>query len=401
MISNVSSLSANQLALLATTFSAFLVDACTEFVVGSEDDTVVVGRTMDIFGNLGSRLVTHPKDASMGSILSDGSMGMEWAVRNPFVGIDAFGLPITTDGLNTLGLACSVLMLGESVYQRIPAEADARAQSINQLNFCDWALSNFDNVSQVNQSLHNGEVIVTLISVADFKNSLPSVSRILAVSDVVDIPSDIPLTSHYSLHDKDGSSLVIEYTAAGFKTYDNTIGVMTNDPTYDYQEKTLKEYLSLRNPNPVPVFDSLKPRDHPVVTTSQGLDVNMAGLPGDLSPNSRFLRTAVNLNTLIYPTTAELAVDAAKHIINAIEMFAGSVYQDPIKFGDTPDELWVTEWATIRDITNGVYSFRTYTNSEWKHIDLDDLDFTKGAPSVSVAVDIPDQRFDAVSMMST
>ena len=76
-------------------------------------------------------------------------------------------------------------------------------------------------------------------------------------------------------------SITIESTKEGLKVYDNPVGVLTNNPSFDYHMLNLNNYLhlSVKNPNnEFSRFLSLK-------AYSRGMGA--IGLPGDLSSTSR------------------------------------------------------------------------------------------------------------------
>ena len=50
---------------------------------------------------------------------------------------------------------------------------------------------------------------------------------------------------HYAVSDATGASIVIEYTKAGLQIHENKVNVVTNNPTYAWQETNLRNYVGL------------------------------------------------------------------------------------------------------------------------------------------------------------
>jgi choloylglycine hydrolase len=100
----------------------------------------------------------------------------------------------------------------------------------------------------------------------------------------------------------------------------------------------------------------------------------MFGLPGDLTPPSRFVRLAVLTRFSDKQPDAERTLNLAQHIINTFDIPLGMV-TDTI-----PDKKTVlkesTQWASFRDLTHRLIFFRTYDNQSLRKIDLNQLDFS-------------------------
>ena len=53
------------------------------------------------------------------------------------------------------------------------------------------------------------------------------------------------LEIHYSIYDKTGAGIIIEFTNKGRTVYKNTVGVCTNSPPYDFHMINLRNYVEL------------------------------------------------------------------------------------------------------------------------------------------------------------
>ena len=86
---------------------------------------------------------------------------------------------------------------------------------------------------------------------------------------------------HWHIADRE-SSIVVECMQGGMRVYDNPVGVLTNNPPFDFQLTNLRQYMGVRSGEPENSFASgLK-------LTPFGRGFGTLGLPGDFSPASRF-----------------------------------------------------------------------------------------------------------------
>jgi choloylglycine hydrolase len=104
----------------------------------------------------------------------------------------------------------------------------------------------------------------------------------------------------------------------------------------------------------------------------------MIGLPGDLTPPSRFIRLGVTTHFADQPENAEKGLNVCQHIVNAFNIVSGmAVDRDPrgkVVAKET------TQWASFRDLKNKVFYYQTYENTDLRKVDLKKLDFTGDKP---------------------
>ncbi|CZT55696.1 Penicillin acylase precursor [Eubacteriaceae bacterium CHKCI005] len=93
-------------------------------------------------------------------------------------------------------------------------------------------------------------------------------------------------TIHWSFSDRSGESIVIEPDKDGVKIYRNTIGVMTNSPSYSWHRLNLLNYVGVRDLD----YDTLELEGDRLEQCFSGNGA--LGLPGDWSSPSRFIRLA-------------------------------------------------------------------------------------------------------------
>jgi choloylglycine hydrolase len=252
------------------------------------------------------------------------------------------------DGMNEVGLAAEALYLpNETQYQTV-ADGNEK-QGLPYLRFIDWVLGNFKTVDEVKKAL-------TAVFVID--QQIPQTKGMV-----------FPL--HFNITDSTGKSIVVELVNGKMHLYDNEIGVMTNAPTYDWQLTNLRNYVHLSPTTPKPVIAA----GITFVATGQGS--GMLGLPGDISPPSRFVKISVLLATAFKPADAVSALNLAQHIINDVDIPLGFVREGG-DINQATNES--TEWIVFKDLTNKIFYYRTYSDTTLRAVDLSKVNFAPNAP---------------------
>ena len=93
---------------------------------------------------------------------------------------------------------------------------------------------------------------------------------------------------HWAITDAAGKQIVVEYVGGSLHVYDAPLGVMTNSPSYDWHLTNLRNYINMR---PVAWPDM---KISGMVLKPIGMGSGMLGLPGDITPPSRFIRASYN-----------------------------------------------------------------------------------------------------------
>ncbi len=169
---------------------------------------------------------------------------------------------------------------------------------------------------------------------------------------LVDIPYSLryPLTPlHWLIADKT-RSITLEPTSEGLKLYDNPIGVLTNNPPFDYHLHNIANYLNLTRDE---VTNRFAPQ-YEIRPYSRGLGA--IGLPGDLSSGSRFVRAAFTKLNSVRPDTEDTSVSQFFHVLGAVEQQAGCV-----KVGEHFEK---TVYSSCCNTDKGIYYYKTYENSQ-------------------------------------
>lgn len=167
--------------------------------------------------------------------------------------------PLYFDATNEKGLSMAGLNFPEYAHF-FPEQADK--DNISPFEFIPWILGQCETVSEAKE--------------------------LLECINLVNIPfsDDLPLSPlHWMIADQN-QSLVVESTKDGLHVYDNPVGVLTNNPTFDYHLFNLNNNRHLTTDVSANTFSKQLQLD----VYSKGM--GGTGLPDDLSSTSRFIRAA-------------------------------------------------------------------------------------------------------------
>ena len=327
--------------------------ACTDFKLTAKDGTIMVTRSMEFGLDLQSSLRSSPRGRVFETLTPDGKPGLTWKGKYGYVFLDAINYDAAIEGMNEQGLSFEALYLpGLAQYQSVPAGQNK--QALMYLHIGDWILSNFKTVAEVDDAIDK---------IYLFEQKIPGMGDMI-----------FPL--HFSVYDASGKGMILEYVGGKLHKYDNQIGILTNSPTYDWHLINLNNYVHLRPTNPSAVIaNGVK-----FAATGQGF--GMIGLPGDISPPSRFVKTAVLTDVVLQGDDAAAVLNIAEHIINNVDIPRG-LARDPQSGGYT-DEL--TQWVAFKDLTHKIFYYRTYNDMSLRAISLDKVDFSEKAPRLKMPI---------------
>ena len=157
---------------------------------------------------------------------------------------------------------------------------------------------------------------------------------------------------HWIISDK-VQSITLENVKDGMKVYDNPVGVLTNNPTFDIQMFNLNNYMSLSKQTPKNTFSDKI--DLKVYSRGMGA----LGLPGDLSSQSRFVKAVfTKLNSV-----KENSLSQFFHILSSVEQQKGCVLVDNNKYE-------YTMYTSCCNTDKGIYYYTTYENRQITAVDM-------------------------------
>lgn len=332
-------------ALIASCF-AYTTSACTGISLSTTDNDYIQARTIE-WGenNLNSKLIISPQDHAYTSIMPDQKQGLAWNSNYGFVGISVSDDRFIAEGINEEGLTAGLFYFKN--YGSLEAyNPNDTKTTITDMDFNRWMLSQFKTVEEVENAIKHIKIVPVYI-------------------DAKGIPSP---TAHWRVADKQGNNIVIEIMNNGeVNIHKNIAKVLTNAPDYQWQVTNLNNYIHL-----VPgVSQGQKIND--VNAFSFGVGSSFFGLPGDITPPSRFVRAAFYVNSAPVMKTEEQAVSQAFHILNNFDIPIGSEFTNKAHISDLPS---ATQWTSVSDQTNGHFFYKTMYDSQIKKIDLNKISFT-------------------------
>ena len=198
-------------------------------------------------------------------------------------------------------------------------------------------------------------------TIAEVKNLLERINLVK-----INFSDEFPLSPlHWMISDKE-SSITVECVKEGLKIYDNPIGIMTNNPPFDFQMLYLSNYMNLTSKVAVSRFSDNFTLD----AYSRGMGA--MGLPGDLSSASRFVKAAfTKMNSFSGDSESE-SISQFFHILGSVMQQRGcvQVYEDQYE---------ITIYTSCCNMDKGIYYYTTYENSQVSGVDMykEDLEGTR------------------------
>lgn len=171
----------------------------------------------------------------------------------------------------------------------------------------------------------------------------------LNITDDAFMPGLQPGTLHWLVSDQK-ESIVLEQNRTGLHVYDNPVGVLTNNPSFDMQLFNLNNYQGLQVQNPQGKFGPLKAQNY-----CSGL--GSIGLPGDLSSPSRFVRAAFTKVHATLGATEGERVSQFFHLLASTAQVKGT---NQLANGN----FEYTIYSSCANATKGRYYYTTYQNPQ-------------------------------------
>lgn len=298
---------------------------CTAVTYKTKD--FYLGRTLDYEFSYGEEVTVTPRNFALNFRDKEplqnhyAIIGMAHVEEN---------YPLYYDAMNEKGLGMAGLnFVGNADYK----EREEGKDNITPFEFVPWILAQCASVKEAKEKLEK----INLLNIP-FNDKLPLAQL------------------HWIIADKE-ETITVECTKAGLHVYDNSVGVLTNNPPFKEQIFQLNNYMSLSVREPENQFC----KQLQLKTYSRGMGA--IGLPGDLSSASRFVRAAfVKLNSISGDSEKE-SVNQFFHIMNSVEQQRGCC-----DLGDGKYE--VTIYTACCNAQKGIYYYTTYENHQITAIDM-------------------------------
>lgn len=299
---------------------------CTSMTLKTDD--FYFGRNMDIEYGFGESVVITPRNYSI-KFRKTMAMKSHYAIIGMASVVEDY--PLYADAVNEKGLCVSALSFPENAYYS--KQIDDSRKNIAPFEFILWILGQCSDISQVKE--------------------------LLLMTDIVEIPfsSKLSLTPlHWHIADKN-SSITVEHMKNGIRVYDNPVGILTNNPPFDFHMMNLTQYMSLTAETPKSCFaDKLD-----LIPFSNGF--GGIGLPGDFSSASRFVKTAFLKYNSVCENDEKSSISQFFHILDASALPKGSVLTSKNRYD-------VTSYSCCMNSDRGVYYYKTYFNNQITAVDM-------------------------------
>jgi len=349
------------LVLMIAICNAPIASACTAFQLKSQDGAYVYCRSMEFGFPFNSKVLVVPRGTEYTGTAPDGKAGLKWQTKYGAVGLNANIAPtIVADGMNEKGLVVGMLYLPG--YSQYLAPDDAKsAKTIGSWEAGIFLLSTCADADEAVESLKNKAHVAQQV--------FPPFKQVLPV--------------HYWIGDATGKVVIAEYVGGKLNIHQNPLGALTNSPPFDWQRINLGNFVNL-SPVNVPT-KKLGAVD--IVNYGQGS--GFIGLPGDLTPPSRFVRAALFSHWATAGKTGPDTVNLGFHILNTFDIFDGAIKSDTanqtentkgfLKSSGEPHVVNTdtTEWIVAHDRTNLKTYVRTYGGLKIQAVDLKQSQFDK------------------------
>lgn len=312
---------------------------CTALTLTTKDGNHLFGRNMDIECSFNQEVLLVPRNFGYENVVTDKMEKTKYAMIGMGTLVDNH--PLFAEGLNEKGLACAGLNFPGYAYWE--EEVVEGKNNIPPYDLILWILGNFETINEVKFALENVNIVRK-----PFREFLP-------------LPA-----LHWIVTDKNGDCMVIEKTKDELSLFDNTVGVLTNAPAFDWHMTHLHQYMGLSTRQP----SDTKWSDQELTPLGQGM--GGIGLPGDFSSPSRFVKAAFLRSNAALGDDEYSGIIEFFHILNSVAMVRGSVV--------TPTELDdITLYTSCMCQETGVYYYNTYNNNQINVIDMnkEDLDGTE------------------------
>lgn len=285
------------------------------------------GRTLDYEFSFGEEIVITPRNYIFNFRFS-GIFKNHYAIIGMAHIADNY--PLYYEAANEKGLCMAALnFVGNAYYNQNKPEKD----NVASFEFIPYILSACSSVKEARRKLKNINITDT-----KFNEKLP-VAKL-----------------HWLISDKN-ESITVEAVMDGIKIYDNPVGLLTNNPTFNQQMFNLNNYINLSAKPPKNRFLNKLPLNE----YSRGMGA--IGLPGDWTSQSRFVRAAFVKENSVSEKTERGSVSQFFHILGSVTQIKGCCELENGKYE-------ITIYSSCINADKGIYYYKTYHNHQITAIDM-------------------------------
>lgn len=316
--------------------------ACTGITLQTVDNHPVTARTIEWAATpLNAMYVVVPRGQVQRSFLPDGTQnGKQFTAKYGYVGIAVENEAFIMEGINEAGLGAGLFYFPQ-YGEYVPYDPAKKDQSVSDMQLVAWILSNFSTINELKSAIAQIRVIAT-----DSRAS----------------------TVHWRITEPTGRQVVLEIVNQQLRFHENPLGVLTNSPEFTWHVTNLNNYVNLS-------AGSINHRQvGSLALNAFGGGSGLHGLPGDMTPPSRFIRAAFFQSTAPRLGDEDATVVQAFHLLNNFDIPVGVQFTDPREVPSMPSATQVT---IASDLRNQRLYYRTMYDMSIRCIDLRDINFKR------------------------
>lgn len=325
---------------------------CTVLSYADAAGNMYVGRTNEYPGMLPDELTYFPVGSTIESVTPDGKQGYTFKTKFAILGATLEGMvphakqDTVHDAINDQGMSISALEYTLNGEMTVTG-ADDKVLSV--LDFATWALGRFGSVAELRQAVANDGPQLWL-------------PRIKSMSDLI-----TPV--HFAIWDRSGAGAVVEFTGGKLNIYDNTAGVLANDPEFPWHLTNLNNYAGLTN------IDKNNGTFNKLAVSAPDSGGATRSLPASNLSTDRFVKAAYYSNFAERAASPEEAILTLSHVMNNFDRPAGITVDEPdTAVGEAVSSekptSEVTYFTALRDLSQNHFYLRPITKLNFVKIDM-------------------------------
>ncbi|MEZ9925522.1 linear amide C-N hydrolase [Vibrio breoganii] len=292
-----------------------IANACSYSNFQDSNGNTFISRTNELPMETEEHLIVVPRGFEM----------RDATIEHGFVGIRHGNTQMISSGLNEHGVSIEALGYWAAEY------ADTEEGDATSLSIVSSVLGNAKSTDEAVEMIE--KMVITYEDMKQFNG--------------------VTVAFHYAINDGK-RAVVVEHVDGKPVIYENTLGVMTNDPSYPEQVKLAEASIKKVN-----------------ARTTETLDVFPAY---STSSEDRFSRIAALNAAYDQNKKADDArdngINRAFSLLNNMELVAGSMYWEFLS-----PKPQIIAYGNVVDIEDKAYYFRSYDNPTIRKVDLDDINF--------------------------
>lgn len=328
--------------LMAEVLGLPRAQACTGITLHTIDSMIITARTIEWAAEpLNAMCVVVPRGQKQHSWLPDGTQhGKSFTADYGYLGIAVENDEFIMEGINEAGLGAGLFYFPD-YGEYLPYKEADKSMCVSDMQFVAWVLSCCATIDEM----------IAL---------MPTI-RVIGIDPRAS-------TVHWRVTELSGRQVVVEIVNQQVMVHENPLGVLTNSPEFAWHLTNLNNYVNLAS-------GSIHQREIGSLDLKAfGGGSGLHGLPGDMTPPSRFVRAAFFQSTAPRLEKPEQTVVQAFHLLNNFDIPVGIQFTNSDLVPNMPSATQIT---IVTDLQNRRLYYRTMYNSNIRCIDMHTIDFDR------------------------